>query len=148
MSAATDFEVDDYTYVADFLDGWIPSPLPSDNWRGIVAENRSLDPAPAPTGDRGAPTLFLVWALEYDELHGCMDPTQAPVRRGRWLGAAYSEPSAGRGHVLRLFQEVREHVEAQPEGRLIFFTDEARTRRVGLQGDWYVDALEIPFAGG
>jgi hypothetical protein len=145
--SASDWETEDYKYLAGIIVAFVPSPAPP-GWLGIAAENRALDPAPRPSGSREAPTLFGVWSHEYSETAGTWDPTLAPVRSGELLYAQYSEPGAGRGHVLDLFRQFRAHIGAQGAGRLVLSPDLARVSRVGLQGEWYIEVLRTPFMGG
>lgn len=148
MAAGDDWEVEDYAYLADIVDRFAPNPPPL-GWRGMVAENRKLEPDPRPTGKPESPTLFGVWSHEYNpDLLGTMEGSDAPVRGGELLYSQYSEPGMGRGHVLNLFRQFRAHVAAQGAGRLVLSPDLARVSRVGQQGEWYIEVLRTPFMGG
>ncbi len=147
MSSA-DWEALDFAAVSALLSGWVPSPLPSTNWKGIVHESEDFDPQPAPSRDASQPTVFAVWDLDYTKLDPSMDSTEAAPRWGEVIVGIYSQPGALIGPILAAAQALRALFVNDPAARLSFSPDLALPRRVGRKGPWYVRGLRIPFCTG
>jgi len=145
---AINYEQQDYAAVSEALGGWVPSPLPSSNWRGAIHEIESLQPQPEPSSDLANPTCFLVWDLTYSKFEPCMDTMAAPVRWGEITTVVYSQPGADIGPVLAIVSGVRAMFAAASMGNMIVSPDLAMPQRVGRRGSWYLRGLRIPFAAG
>jgi hypothetical protein len=150
MATAGDYEEVDYAFIREqiFHPAWIPDPLPSESWRGIVQENSAIDPDPVPSFDTTAPTIYAAWKIDYDEVEGCYEGHGAPVRYGRLVVARFVQKGARKGPMRKLRDAILKQVEAAPDDPLGFDVQTARTVTVGYVGPWFVENLVIPFAGG
>lgn len=152
MSSADGYEETDYAFVrALFPPGWLPwepGETPFASWCGIVQENSAIVPDPAPTGRMETPTLYAAWKIVYDELEGDYEGGGAPVRYGRLQVARFIEKGTRKGPLRRLRAAILRHLMDAPDDPLGFDVQAARTVTVGYIGPWFVENLDIPFAGG
>ena len=149
MPLMEEYEEEDFRFVKRLFDEWVPDPLPSDNWRGIVANNGALVPPPVPTGKPEQPTVYAAWALDVDDTEGDYEGENAPVRYGRLTVACFTEPGCRSGPLLLLRKALRKLVDALPDdGSIYLDIQAARPIRVGEVGGWYVENFVIPFVGG
>jgi hypothetical protein len=149
MSSAEDYEETDYAFVRGlFPPDWTPDPMPSAAWRGIVQENTAIDPDPAPSGRMEAPTVYAAWKIVYDEIEGDYEDEGAPVRYGRLQVARFIEKGARKGPLRLLRRAILRQLAGAPDEPLGFDIQAARSVTVGYIGPWFVENLDIPFAGG
>ncbi len=130
-----------------FSPGWVPDPLPSSAWLGIVQDGEYLVPDPAPRSS-GDPAIYGAWDLVYDELQGCYEESGAPVRWGRLRVTGLLQKGARTGYLDTFFEAVVARVAAaEPDGPLGFTLQEAKPVALGNLGPWRLQMLEIPFVG-
>lgn len=149
MASAEDFEELDYAFIREqiFHPSWVPDPVPSEAWRGIVQENRALVPDPVPTAE-GPPTVYAAWNIVYDEFEGDYEGQGAPVRYGRLTVARFIQKGASKGPLRKLRAAILKQLGSAPDEPLGFDVQQARTVTVGYVGGWFVENLVVPFAGG
>lgn len=150
MPTAEDYEEIDHAFVREsvFPAAWVPDPMPSTAWRGIVEDGQYLVPDPQPTTS-GEPTVYGAWDLVYDRLDGDYGGTGAPVRYGRLRVTGLIQKGAMMGHLKRFFRAARKQALAAPEGGpLDFDVQKAKPVPLGNAGPWRLQMIEIPFCGG
>jgi hypothetical protein len=130
--------------------GWAPPESVTPNWHGTAEQNDGFTVDPQPTLDAARPTMFLVWAIKYDpdSLVGTYDPETAPYRAGELILGVYTEPKAKTGKTARVFRQLRELIRDGDTGDLVISYDLGVPIPMGIQGDYYLEALRLPFAGG
>lgn len=154
MATALDYEEIDFAFVREEIFGededgnpWVPDPLPSTGWAGIVPENEYLVPDPAPASS-GPPTIYAAWSLIYDDVDGDFEDIQAPIRSGRLMVARYLQKGARTGYNRILRRAILARLADVADGPLGFSLQESRTITVGFVGPWFVQNLAVPFSGG
>lgn len=150
MATAEDYREKDHAWVREeiFSPSWVPDPMPSTAFLGIVQDGEFLVPDPQPTSS-GEPTVYGAWDLVYDELQGDFEDTAAPIRYGRLRVTGLIQKGGQMGHLNRFFRAVRRRVAAAPtDGPLGFDCQAAKPIPLGNAGPWRLEMLEFPFGLG
>lgn len=150
MATVETYREEDHAFVREeiFPPSWVPDPMPSTAWLGIVQDGENLVPDPQPTTE-GEPTVFGAWDLVYDEFHGDFEGQGAPIRYGRLRVTGLIQKGGPMGYLSRFFRAVCKQVLAAPtDGPLGFDPQEAKPVPLGNAGPWRLELLEIPFGPG
>lgn len=148
---ATDWRQRDQEHVEKVLTAFVPSPSPSQNWRGYIAGNRIPVLANDPKGNPSQPVMFLMARLEYEEIQGDFGGGD-PYRTGSLAIAIYQEIGAGDAKAIGIggVLDQLKAVLAADSGTIVWMPDLSRPAREGQQRGtpYWVSGESVPFAAG